>query len=314
MRRSIVACFLGGCHAGIPEPPLDQRIEVSRPGDTITFAVIGDMGYAGPDEQAVAELVASWRPDLVITLGDNNYPDGAQETIDANIGQYYHSYIAPYRGRYGEGADVNRFFPTPGNHDWRAEDLAPYLQYFELPGNERYYEITWGPVQFFALDSDRREPDGNEDDSKQARWLEGALARSAAPWQIVYMHHAPYSSGKHGNESSMQWPFHKWGADAVLAGHDHTYERIERPEGVYFVNGLGGNPDRYPLEDVAEHSSVRFNAAHGAMKVEATASSITFSFITTGRETIDSKTLTREVDAPAALPAVAPRPFDEWED
>ena len=135
MRRWFVACFLGGCHASIPEPPLDQRIEVSRPGDAITFAVIGDMGYAGPDEQAVAELVASWRPDLVITLGDNNYPDGAQETIDANIGQYYHAYIAPYRGRYGDGADVNRFFPTAGNHDWRSGDLAPYLQYFELPGN-----------------------------------------------------------------------------------------------------------------------------------------------------------------------------------
>lgn len=54
------------------------------------FAVIGDYGNAGPDELAVADLVKSWDPDFIITLGDNNYDVGSQATIDPNIGQYYH--------------------------------------------------------------------------------------------------------------------------------------------------------------------------------------------------------------------------------
>lgn len=313
MRRILIAGLLCGCHAGVSEPPVGERISVSNPGDTVTFAVVGDIGLAGPAEQAVAELVTSWNPDLVITLGDNNYPDGDASTIDANIGQYYHRFIAPYRGRYGPGADVNRFFPTPGNHDWRSGDLRPYLDYFDLPGNERYYDLTWGPVQFFALDSDRREPDGNDDESKQARWLEAELAQSVAPWKIVYMHHPPYTSGRHGSDPAVQWPYHAWGADAVLAGHDHIYERIERPEGVYFVNGLGGNPERYRVDEAIEWSAMRFNGDHGAMKVEATQTSITFTFVTVSGDVVDSRTLTRE--SSSALPATAPaRPFDAWED
>ena len=62
----------------------------------IRFAVIGDFGDAGSDEEAVASLVDSWNVDFIITVGDNNYPDGEASTIDENIGQYFHQYIYPY--------------------------------------------------------------------------------------------------------------------------------------------------------------------------------------------------------------------------
>ena len=65
-------------------------------------------------------MVDRWGVDAIVTVGDNNYPDGAAATIDANIGQYYHAYIAPYQGTYGAGAEMNRFFPALGNHDWRT--------------------------------------------------------------------------------------------------------------------------------------------------------------------------------------------------
>ena len=82
--------------------------------------MIGDYGNAGPDELAVAELVKSWNPEFIITLGDNNYDVGSQSTIDPNIGQYYHEFIFPYIGSYGPGDTVNRFFPSLGNHDWET--------------------------------------------------------------------------------------------------------------------------------------------------------------------------------------------------
>ena len=133
-------------------------------GDVARFAVIGDYGAGGPSEADVAALVKSWNPDFVITVGDNNYDEGEASTIDTNIGQYYHDFIFPYQGTYGAGATVNRFFPSLGNHDWETTVGGlpqPYLDYFTLPGNERYYEFTWGPVHFMAIDSDGGEPDGS---------------------------------------------------------------------------------------------------------------------------------------------------------
>jgi hypothetical protein len=66
---------------------------------------------------------------------------------------------------------VNQFFPTLGNHDWYTPGAQPYLDYFHLPGNERYYDFVWGPVHFFAIDSDENEPDGVNQSSVQAKWL-----------------------------------------------------------------------------------------------------------------------------------------------
>src|SRR4051812_23828506 len=115
-------------------------------GANIRFAAIGDFGWGGQAPADVARLVASWNSDFVITMGDNNYEEGAASTIDANIGQYYHNYIAPYNGSYGPGAETNRFFPSLGNHDWDTPNAKPYLDYFTLPGNERYYDFVEGPV------------------------------------------------------------------------------------------------------------------------------------------------------------------------
>jgi hypothetical protein len=43
-------------------------------------------------------LVKGWKPDFIITVGDNNYPRGSASTIDQNIGQYYHGFIPAYHG------------------------------------------------------------------------------------------------------------------------------------------------------------------------------------------------------------------------
>src|SRR5207237_635364 len=102
------------------------------------LAVIGDYGRTDHGPRDVAALVKGWQPDLIVTAGDNNYPDGAAATIDANVGQFYHDYIARYQGRYGEGATANRFFPALGNHDWNTSGARPFLEFFELPGNGRY--------------------------------------------------------------------------------------------------------------------------------------------------------------------------------
>ncbi|HNB50529.1 MAG TPA: PQQ-dependent sugar dehydrogenase, partial [Anaerolineales bacterium] len=180
-----------------------------------------------------------------------------------------------------------------------------------LPGNERYYDFTWGPVHFFALDSDSREADGVGESSVQAQWLQQALAASTSPWKIVYMHHAPYSSGAYeGSTTWARWPYAEWGADAVLAGHDHIYERLEIDGIPYFVNGLGGYPSRYDFTTSLPESQVRYQEKHGAMRVTATETTLTFDFFTVDGEQIDTLTLSREngVAEPAETAQPTPLP------
>lgn len=287
---------LGGC------TPLGQRnvIEVdatpapSTCKGTVRLAVLGDFGEAGQPEADVAALVNGWSPDYILTVGDNNYPNGEASTIDENIGQYFHQYIGDYQGEYGEDAAENRLFPALGNHDWRTGSIQAHLDYFTLPGNERYYDVVLGPVHLFVLDSDSKEPDGRKADSVQARWLQERMAASTAPWKIVTLHHAPYSSGKkHGNDVETQWPYAAWGANAVIAGHDHTYERLLIDNIVYFVNGLGGRQKIYSFGDPIPGSVVRYNQDYGAMRVDAGESCVSFSFYNRSGEQIDSYTLTR---------------------
>ena len=260
----------------------------------VRFGVIGDFGQAGQPEADVAALVNSWNPDFVITTGDNNYMLGQAATIDANIGQYYHQYIYPYTGSYGSGATTNNFYPTLGNHDWLTtvgQLPKPYLDYFSLPGNERYYEFTRGPLHFFVVDSDSSEPDGITSNSIQGQWLQSALATSTSAWNVVFLHHSPYSSGIHGSNTTLQWPFQAWGADIVLSGHDHTYERLSINGLPYIVNGLGGMQTLYNFNTPVAGSQVRYNANHGALLVDATDVYATFKFITRSGIVIDTFSL-----------------------
>ncbi len=279
----------------IPEPETPTPLEVN-PSSTITpiaslrFAVIGDFGSGDNHEKSVADLVNSWHPDFIVTTGDNNYPSGSEDTIDENIGKFYHEYIFPYKGNYGKGSDINRFFPTLGNHDWMSEAAQPYLDYFTLPGNERYYEFTWGEIQFLMLDSDSNEPDGVGSSSIQAQWLKESLQNSNKKWQIVIMHHPPYTSGLRGPVDWMRWPYKDWGADAVLSGHDHYYERLNENDLIYFINGAGGG-SLYDFGIPAEGSQKRFTGVHGAMLVTTADQSILFQFFTVDGKLIDQYTI-----------------------
>lgn len=264
------------------------RVE-APPEGTIRFAVIGDYGSANPGARDVALMIDSWKPHFITTVGDNNYgdgkfPRGAAETIDQNIGRYYHAYISPYKGRYGPGAATNRFFPIPGHGDWDSPNgLQPYLDYFTLPGNERYYDFVWGPVHFFMLDTDEREPDGASPTSVQGRWLERRLAESRAPWKLVFTSHAPYTSHTVPDVEYMRWPFKAWGADAVLSGFYHIYERLLVDGLPYFVNGAGGTWISN-FGEIDPRSQFRYREDFGAMLIDATDTRVHFRFVTrTGR-------------------------------
>ena len=260
--------------------------------DTITFAIIGDYGEAGDPALKVSELVKSWSPDFILTLGDNNYANGKLATIKENISAYYCDYIYNPDAPAGFRCDgraarerQNRFFPSLGNHDYyNSRQIEPYLTFFSLPNKETYYEFQWGPVHFFTINSGR---DGEAVccGSEQAVWLKEKLERSARPFRIVYFHHPPYSTGGHGSSPSLRWPFEDWGASAVFSAHDHNYQRINRkntPNFPYFVNGLGGRQNisdcgLHPL-DTNEFDSFCYKGTYGAIRARATISRLVLQF------------------------------------
>ena len=275
----------------------------------LRIAVIGDFGRDGATEAGVAELVHSLHPDLVATVGDNNYPDGAADTIDRNIGKYYADYIAPYHGSFGKGARENRFFPSLGNHDWRTADAQPYLDYFELPGNERYYDLARGDVHLFFLDSDPHEPDGITRDSAQARWLHDALGRATERHRWVLFHHPPFSSGPHGSNPELEWPFRAWGATAVFCGHDHLYERLAR-QGMTFVTVGAGGASLYQFAQPVEGSAVRIAGKYGALRVDVAGDRADAQFAAPGDAILDEFSL-----APASalpVPVSLLEPGSSW--
>jgi hypothetical protein len=287
-----------------PAAALSVVAAPSLPAEGFQFAVIGDYGSNTINEARVADLVAGWQPAFVVTTGDNNYDTGAAGTIDRNIGQYYSQFIGNYQGQYGEGSPTNRFWPSLGNHDWRSLSCngdacaGPYFDYFTLPGNERTYDVDMGLMRLFVVDSDDDEPAGNTADSAQAAWLQSELAASTACFDVVVFHNAPYSTGvHHGSSPFMRWPFAAWGADVVMSGHEHNYERLDVAGMPTFVNGLGGK-SKYKFGSVASlppgvTSEARYNAKYGAMLVTVSETGLTSQFFNTDGTLIDEYTLNK---------------------
>ncbi len=96
---------------GARQPSLAQT-------ERVTFAAIGDFGEDSSTHTQVADLIKSWNPDLIITMGDNRYDNNAFDTV---VGKRYCDYLSDVRaGTHCEGGNAteNRFFPSIGNHDY----------------------------------------------------------------------------------------------------------------------------------------------------------------------------------------------------
>ena len=131
-----------------------------------------------------------------------------------------------------------------------------------------------GLIDMFALNSNLGNPLEREHmflsaHQAQIAWLRHGLNTSTARFRVVVFHHPPFSTAKHDPPAAhMRLPFEAWGADLVLSGHQHVYERLEVDGLTYIINGLGGHHWIYQIQDcdtVEAGSRVRYNAAHGVM-------------------------------------------------
>jgi hypothetical protein len=148
----------------------------------------------------------------VLSLGDHTYPRGtAAEFRDC---------YAPTWGRFRE-----RTWPTPGNHEYATAGAKPYFDYFGARAGRGYYSLRLGSWLVISLDSNLK----GAAHAAQIDWLRAELAQRPATCTLAFWHHPLYSSGGHPPPGRMRDAFallHAAGAELVLSGHDHDYERF----------------------------------------------------------------------------------------
>lgn len=253
-------------------------------------ANVGDYGFDNSKEYDVSRMIKGWKPDYITTVGDDNQLDvDGWGNFDRVVGKYYQEFIGNYKGSYGSGASTNRFFPAMGNHDWDGNTAQVRKDYFTLPNNERYYNVRKGPIEFFIVSSDPREPDGVSSASKQGQWIRSKMLASSAPFKVVIMHHPAYTSGSMGDNTWMRWPFKEWGADVVLSGHEHLYERLNVNGIPYITNGAGGTTVSFGSTD--SRSVIRNNSDVGAMLISANEYAMTLQYQQRSGKVVDTITI-----------------------
>jgi hypothetical protein len=246
---------------------------------------IADCNSGGPavsKAEATAKLLDGIAG-TVFTAGDNAYNAGTAE-----------EYFGCYDPTWGRHKAHTR--PTPGNHEYNTTRAAPYYAYFGASAGlagQGYYSYNLGAWHIVALNSNIDAGAA----SAQARWLANDLAAHRTSCTLAYWHHPVFSSGEHGNDPYMQeiWRIlYSFGADVVLSGHDHHYERFapQSPTGLAdpthgireFIVGTGGKSLR-PTRSPVPNSQVRESKTYGVLKLTLRPASYDWAFMPIAGET-----------------------------
>lgn len=211
---------------------LATALSLLAPAQTVVAA--GDIASCrSKGDEATAALVERMAGTVAV-LGDSVYERGTG---------------AEFRDCYSWRRFRARTRAALGNHEYLTAGAAPARAYFRLPARG-YYSYRLGSWLVVVLNSNCRPAGGCERGSPQQVWLRRTLAAHRGRCTLAYFHHPRWSSGLHGSDRTMGalWDtLAAAGADVVLAGHDHHYERFAPIGGIRsFVVGTGGR-SLYPV-------------------------------------------------------------------
>ena len=281
-------------------------IETSDPADDPLIAAAGDVacdpsstnfngGFGTATEcrqRYTSDLLLAQPFDAVLALGDLQYETG--EAAD---------FLASYDPSWGRVMDITR--PVPGNHEYGTPGASGYYDYFNGAGiavgragdrSKGYYSFDLGSWHVVALNSNCSVVPCAAG-STQEQWLRADLAANPAQCTLAYWHHPRFSSGQHGSlaQTTAFWAaLDDAGADVVLVGHDHDYERfapqdeagVANPQGIkQFVVGTGGRSLR-PFPTVAPNSEFRDATSFGVLALELHSSSYDWQFLAAAGSTL----------------------------
>lgn len=276
--RSLLAIALASmaCTNGVGPPP---------PGTTNVLVGTGDIADCGSSGDEATAALLDGIDGTVFTAGDNAYEDGST----TNFTQCYQ----PSWGRHKA-----RTRPSPGNHDYHTSGAADYYAYFGALAGEAgkgYYSYDIGDWHIVSLNSNISMGAG----SAQETWLRADLAATSLTCTLAYWHHPRFSSGtQHGSESSAEplWQaLYDAGAEIVVSGHEHNYERFapQRPDGTAdaangireFVVGTGGTGHYNDLGTQLPNSELFNGTTFGVLKLTLGPGTYTWNFVPVAGET-----------------------------
>ncbi len=278
----------GPAGGGTPPPsggPLGTTSTTSAPPvdpPVATLVGAGDIASCSSSGDEATATLLDAIPGTVFTTGDNVYEAGSASE--------YNNCYAPSWGRHKA-----RLRPVVGNHEYGTSGAAGYFGYFGAaagkPG-EGWYSYDLGAWHVVVLNSNCSVV-SCATGSAQEKWLRADLAASQTACTVALWHHPRFSSGSHGNDLTVQplWnALYDYGAEIVLNGHDHTYERFapQRPDGTrddaygirQFVIGSGGK-NHYAFNGIKPNSEARNNTEFGVLRVTLRANGYDFRFIPT---------------------------------
>jgi hypothetical protein len=218
----------------------------------------------------VSNAIIAGAYDGVLALGDLQYNS-------ATASQFAGSYV-PSWGRFRSITH-----PVVGNHEYGSPDAAPYFDYFGAAAGDPdkgYYSYDLGSWHMIALNANCAKISGCSAGTPQELWLRADLAAHPMGCTLAYWHQPRFSSGQHGDDTatSALWDdLYAAGAELVLSGHDHDYERFAPQDGQgarddargirEFVVGTGGNNHTTFKAAIRPNSEVRDASTFGYLEL-----------------------------------------------
>jgi acid phosphatase type 7 len=256
-------------------------VSVASPGVVMVGA--GDIAScASSGDEATAALLDNIAG-TVYNLGDNAYEAGSATEFTNCYG--------PSWGRH-----LGRTRPSVGNHEYGTANASGYFKYFGTAAGDPtkgYYSYDLGDWHIIVLNSNLScSVISCAAGSPQEQWLRTDLAANTKMCTLAYWHHPRFNSGaSHGNNTAVA-PFwdalYQFGADVILNGHEHVYERFapQTPNAVadatngirQFTVGTGGK-SHYSFGTIQANSQVREGNTYGVLKLTLRATSYDWQFV-----------------------------------
>ena len=275
---ALIAATGCGRNSSPPSNPSPQPTPQPQLPAQLTGVLVGAGDIAvcnSPGAESTARLLDA-SEGTVFTAGDNAYFQGSAS-----------QYSQCYEPTWGRHRDRTR--PTPGNHEYETAGASAYFNYFGEnagPGGLGFYSFEVGNWHVVSLNSNTLASEG----SAQIQWLRQDLSSTRARCVAAIWHHPLFSSGQNGGVPFMRdaWrTLREMGADVVIQGHDHIYERFARQDengratsdGLRgFVVGTGG-AELTNMGRLAANSESRMSKVFGVLKLTLRSDSYTWQFI-----------------------------------
>jgi hypothetical protein len=269
-------------------------------GANVSFIAFGDEGTLSAGQLALRDqMVAhSAEYEFAVTLGDNAYPTGTYADMTSKV---FNVYGGLYQGQNqplpaATTSKPKPLYGTPGNHEYEIDkSAAGYFDSFILPTNgpagipaEKFYTYDVGTVHFVSFDShyvvgwDMTAVTQAEKDAVR-NWLIADLDAHVGQVTVITTHQPAYTGGPHHGETeetkmrSTWFPvFSAHGADLVLSGHDHSYQRNTPQAGLTsYVVGTGGGtlssvtPQSYTAASMSDYAYLQVDVSGCTISTKA---------------------------------------------